>query len=127
MKRYILLLVLVAMMLSLAACAIKKEDDSNLPKYEVAENDELNCVEITIDDVTYRPFGACDEDLLDKKIGVREDSADSVIFTVKGYDPDQWICDMLISGMMDSPMLYKAVGVTDIPGELKQYDAGYGF
>jgi hypothetical protein len=92
-----------------------------LPAYQVADNKELGCVELSYDGVTYRPFGVLDKDFLDVRIGVRENGGDVFVYSIRGYDSSQWICDMADSGLMDSPMLLKAVGVTDIPDALKQY------
>ena len=126
-KKTVSFLLLVVLVFALSACGLRKVDTSDLPALEVAVNEELGRVEITYNGIVYRPFGACDKALIGDAIGLRSDTDTGIVYTVKGYDADEWIIDMLTTGLMDNPALWKAVGLTDIPEGLKQYDAEYGF
>jgi hypothetical protein len=95
------------------------------PEYKETENLELGCVELSYNGDTYRPYGVFDDDILKgKQIGIREGVHDSKIYEVIGYDSTEWIVEYL-EVTMGGNILFKAVGVTDIPAELestKQYD-----
>ncbi len=91
------------------------------PTIRVVDNEELGCIELIYNDVVYRPFGVLSNDKLKgTQIGIREDSLDSKIYEVKGYEITEWIVDYL-EVFMGGNMLFKAVGVNEIPKELEQY------
>ena len=127
MKKTVSFLLLVVLVFALSACGFRKVETSDLPALEVAVNEELGCLEITYNGTVYRPFGACDKTLIGEAVSLRSDTDTGIVYTVKDYDADEWIIDMLNTGLMDNPTLWKAVGLTDIPEGLKQYDAEYGF
>ena len=91
-------------------------------EYAVSENEELGCIELHYEGVIYRPYGVFyNNDFRGKQIGIRESDSESKICEVKGYDFKEWITEYSDVFMGGGNMLYKAVGVTDIPEELKQF------
>ena len=110
----------------LTACE-RKSEESVLP-FTVGDNNELGCVELSRDGVTYRPFGVIGgkSSMLGKKIGVRGDDSSSPIYEVKGFASNEWIIESEEGFMTVGDMLYKAVGVQEIPQELSKYK-GYDF
>jgi len=118
-KRMIAISLAVVFALTLAACS--PNDTIDYPKYSVVDNNELGCVELVYEGITYRPFGVFGHNKLrGAQIGVRDDSSDSKICEIKGYSSSEWIVDYL-DGLMGGNMIYKAVGVTEIPTELEPY------
>jgi hypothetical protein len=112
--------VVMIAVLSMAGCTptVKTE----YPEYTVTDNDELGCAELTYNGITYRPFGVIgDGNLRGEQIGIREDDPESKVCEVKGYDSDKWIIEYLDVFMGGDIMLFKAVGVTEIPADLEQY------
>ena len=121
MRSYFAILVIVIFAVSLFGCSSKDTIDVN--EYAVTENNELGCVELNIDGVTFRPYGVIpDSSLRGNQIGVRDDEPNSKIFEVNGYSSAEWIIDFLDVPMGGGDMLFKAVGVTDIPEDLEQYN-----
>ena len=91
-------------------------------EYEVSENKELGCIELIRDGIVFRPYGIITDDgFRGNQIGVRENDTKSIICEVKGYSSEEWITEYLDVFMGGGDMLYKAVGVTEIPEELKQF------
>lgn len=85
---------------------------------------------ISYDGVTYRPFGVFGEDglfafdkFIGNQIGIRvtgKDDHPTKIYDIKGYNPKEWIVeynDILMGGNM----IFKAVGVADIPKGFEKY------
>ena len=114
--------VLVFAVLCLSGCSQNPQD--KYATYEVSENEELGCIELHYEGIVYRPYGGFyNNDFRGKQIGIREDDSESKICEVKGYDSKEWITeysDMLMGG---GNMLFKAVGVTEIPAELEKSKA----
>ncbi len=85
------------------------------------DNNELGCIELTRDGITYRPYGIIGErSMRGAKIGFRSGDSTS-IFAVKEYSSDEWIMESDAGFMPGGDMLLKAVGVTEIPTELEKY------
>ena len=113
-------LIIVLFISGLTGC--KAEEQSSYPEYGVVDNSELGCVELYYDGVVYRPYGVFNnKDFRGKQIGVREDDPEIKICEVKGYESDEWILDYLDVFMSGGDMLFKAVGVVNIPPVLEQY------
>lgn len=120
MKKAILLALTIILAFGLACCS-QKAIEPALP-FMVSNNDELGCVELLRDGITYRPFGIADgKSLRNEKIGIHEGDSEVVIFSVKGYDSSEWILESDAGFMPASDMLFKAVTVKDIPSELERY------
>ena len=118
----LLLALLATLFFSLTGCA--SPIPIELPIYAVAENTEHNAIELSRDGITYRPFGVCtDTALRGKLIGTREDAPESRICEVKGFSAEAWLVEYLDVIMPGGDMLWKAVGITDIPSELAAYRA----
>ena len=103
----------------------KPNKNKEYPKYLISVNNDLNCVELTYNNITYRPFGVfTDNKLKGNQIGVRENSKNSKIYEITGYSTNEWIVEYL-EVLMGTNMILKAVNVNKIPPELekfKEYD-----
>jgi hypothetical protein len=128
----VVVFVLLAAILLLTACNrnVSGDDATNYPEYTVADNDDLGCVELNRNGVTYRPYGSFTTDsaidrFIGEQIGVWEGVPDRKIFGVNGYDSSERIVDRL-EVTMGGNMIWKAVGVSEIPSELIEYN-GYDY
>ena len=120
-KNYIALLAVIIIVVGLFGCG--SNDTLSVIEYAATENNDLGCIELTLNGVTFRPYGVVpDSSLRGEQIGVRDDEPESRIFEAKGYSTDEWIIDYLDVPMGGGDMLFKAVGITEIPEELKQYN-----
>ena len=126
MKRKLSLIVIVlvgfALVLCLSSC--KPTTQKEYPVIPVAVNSELGCVELIYDGIIYRPYGVIGSSKLrGEQIGIREDITDGkgIVCEVQNYEPSEWLIDYLDVFMGGGDTLYKAVGVTEIPTELEQY------
>ena len=125
LKSMVLLLVsIVSLSLGASGCMQQPQDEAIA--YEVSENAELGCVELHREGIVYRPFGVFyDTSFRGALLGIREGDAESKICEVKNYASTEWIAEYVDGFMGGGDMLYKAVGVTNIPEELEsfqQYD-----
>ena len=126
-------IVLLLSFLLVAGClsACQQQRHANLPlaqMYQARENHELGCTELLYGDIVYRPYGSLPSRLRGEEIGTREHIPEAIICTVQGYDPNEWIVEYLDVWMGGGDLLWKAVGVADIPQELAQYkDSAYNF
>ena len=125
MKKVVALLFLC---LALAGCMVNQNATIDYPVYQTADNRERGCMELVRDGIVYRPYGHTPKKLRDGQIGVREDVPEAIICAVKGYRPEEWIVEYLDVLMGGGDMLWKAVGVAEIPPELALYkDVAYNF
>ena len=114
------LLAVVIAALSLSGCALRVQGD--YAEYAVSENHELGCVELTRLDTVYRPYGIIPvAGFRGGQVGKRSDDPDAILCQVKDYPTTEWIVEHFDVFMGSGDMLFKAVGVTDIPGELGQF------
>ncbi len=103
-----------------AGCASVAQETN--PEFKVTENKELGVVELNHDGVVYRPYGVIpDKSLRGNQIGIRENDPQSKICEVKGYGSGEWLIEYLDVFMGGGDMLYKAVGITEVPNELERY------
>jgi hypothetical protein len=83
---------MIALVSNLTGCTPKNE--KTYPDYWETVNEELGCVELTYDGVTYRPFGVLTSTKLrGSQIGIRENDPDLKIHKVKGYSTSEWIIE----------------------------------
>ena len=116
---FLLLLLLFTILLHMSSC--KAEPQEEYISYSAVENEELGCAELHNEGIIYRPYGIFTSNKFKgKQIGVRDDAADLKIHEVKGYDSSEWIVEYL-DVLMGGNMIFKAVGVNEIPEELEQY------
>ena len=112
------------MVLSLSACNVHVEGE--YVEYATNENETLGCIELSRLDIVYRPYGVIpNNEFRGDQVGLRDDNPDSILCQVKGYSTSEWILEYTDVFMDGGDMLFKAVGVTDIPEELikfKEYD-----
>ncbi|MDR1002019.1 MAG: hypothetical protein LBL82_01940 [Oscillospiraceae bacterium] len=125
MKKFLCIAIaLMILTASLSSCD-GSSDSTVYPKFTSASNEELGCVELHYNGVTYRPFGSFSSSADNRKykgeqIGVREETEDSKIYAINGFSSEEWIVDYL-EVIMGGSMIFKAVGVTEIPPELEQF------
>ena len=99
-----------------------KPNNKEYPVYLISVNNDLNCVELTYNNITYRPFGVLlNNKLKGIQIGVRENSPNSKIYEINGYSSNEWIVEYL-EVIMGTNMIFKKVNVKNIPQELKTYE-----
>ena len=116
----LLLIIGIVLVVSLSGCGSNTRIE--YPTIPVSENKELGCVELVIDGITFRPFGTIGHSRLrGEQIGIREDTDNGIICEVKGYEATEWLIDYLDVFMGGGDTLYKAVGITEIPADLEQY------
>lgn len=123
LKTVLMFAITITTILNITGCTPNKQVE--YPAFSVVDNNELGCVELNHDGIIYRPFGVLDSKLRGTQIGVRENEPDSKICEVKGYDSAEWIVEYLDVIMGGGDMIFKAVGVTEIPKELevcREYD-----
>lgn len=114
--------VLACILIIFGTAGCRPASPAAYPEYAVAENKELNVVELNYGGVVFRPYGNIpDKSLRGDQIGIREGDPESKICEVKGYPSDGWIIEYLDVFMGGGDMLFKATGITDIPSELTQY------
>ena len=115
-------LVLAGGFIILCLCGCNQHLQGEYVEYAVSENEELGCVEFKRLDTVFRPYGVIpNSDFRGDQVGKRDDNPDAKICQVNDYPTTEWIIeydDVLMGG---GDMLYKAVGVTDIPDELEQF------
>jgi hypothetical protein len=122
---------LIVVQLTLAGCG-NSNGQTKYPEYLETANSELGCAELSYDGITYRPFGVFGggetltltfSEFIGNQIGIRRMESPPPlpkIYEIKGYNSKEWIVeydDILMGGNM----IFKAVGVTDIPPELEKY------
>ena len=118
-------IIIVSAILVSLFLSCKPNDNKEYPIYLISENNDLNCVELTYNNITYRPFGVLlNNKLKGTQIGVRENSPNSKIYEINGYSSNEWIVEYL-EVLMGTNMIFKEINVNSIPQELvtyKQYD-----
>ena len=115
-----ILLIMVVLTLGLAGC--KNNEQTKYPEYNAVENAELGCIELEYEGVIYRPYGSFyNNDFRGNQIGIREGDLENKICEVIGYSSDEWITEYTDMFMGGGDMLFKAVGVIEIPAELERY------
>lgn len=120
-KRTIIVIFAMLTTITFVMTACKEEPQKAALPFIAADNDELGCVELSRDGIIYRPYGVVgDKSMRGDKIGVRGGDSSS-IFEVKGYDSSEWVLESDSGFMSAGDMLYKAVGIQEIPAKLKKY------
>ena len=122
-SKSLLLFVCMGLVLLLCLVGCGLDNHTEYPEIAVSTNNELGCVELIHDGTTYRPYGVVGSffSLRGEQIGIRKDEPNSKICEVKGYQSSEWLIDYLDVFMGGGDMLFKAVGVTEIPVKLEQY------
>jgi hypothetical protein len=121
-KIFLIVLTIVTLVCFFDLVGCSPVSPATFPEFTVAENNELNVIELSYDGVVYRPYGVVpDKSLRGKQIGIREDDPQSKICEVKGYSSNEWVIEYLDVFMGGGDMLLKAVVITEVPAELEQY------
>jgi hypothetical protein len=121
MKIRFLLVTVIGIFMAVCLVGCKSSENIVCNEYKISENSELGCLALSYNGVTFRSYGISDRDIRGEQKGIREDDPDTKIYDVEGYSSDEWVIDCLDVFMSDGDMLWKAVGVTEIPAELEQY------
>ena len=66
----------------------------------------------------YVPFCAVNNSDRGEQIGIVDNDENNQIYKYKGYSEDEWLISFYHSGLMDSSMLMKEIGVSNIPKDL---------
>lgn len=121
-KLFLSVLAIVTLFCVCGLSGCKSAAPATYPEFTVTENKDLNVVELNYDGIVYRPYGVVpDNSLRGTQIGIRKDDPQSRICKVNGYSSDEWIIEYLDVFMGGGDMLYKSVGITEVPAELEQY------
>ena len=112
-------LLIIIVFLCFISC---KANNKKYPEYSVKVNTELGCIELFYEGITYRPYGIFTSfnKLVAKQIGINDNSPNSKIYELKGYDSREWIVEYL-DVLMGTNRLLKSIDVIEIPKELEKY------
>ena len=112
-------LLIIIVFLCFISC---KANNKKYPEYSVKVNTELGCIELFYEGITYRPYGIFTSfnKLNAKQIGINDNSPNSQIYELKGYDSREWIVEYL-DVLMGTNRLLKSIDVIEIPKELEKY------
>lgn len=115
MKKKIPFVILLILIVSLCACA--KQEKQNLANMTTSIGNGYTA--ISWENRTYVPYCVVEKNRCGKQIGIVNGDKEDKVFEYKGYSTDEWITNMYVSGLMDNPMLYREIGVTNIPAGLE--------
>ena len=108
---------------TICLCGCNRQPQEEYTEFEVSENMELGCIELTAMDTVYRPYGVItNNSFKGGQVGTRNDNPDVKICQVREYSTAEWIVEYSEVFMDGGLMLYKAVGVVDIPEELSKFN-----
>ena len=110
MKTKIVLIISVFMILLLSSCSRQEQDLEDM-----ASGKGDGYVTIVWGDKTYVPYCAISMSDRGKQIGIVDGDEDHRVYEYEGYTPDEWVIDIVVSGLMDSAMLMREINVTNIP------------
>ena len=100
----------------MCACAQQVLED-DLENMTSVSGDEY--LAIAWNENTYVPYCAISKNECGKQIGIVDGDEDNRVYEYNGYSTDEWIIHMYVSGLMDSPMLFREINVADIPEGLQ--------
>ena len=119
MKKYLLNILILAIIILSACGADKKPDD--LQAYTSGTNDDY--AYITIDDKVFVPFVAVDNTDRGDWIGIVDGDDNNRIYEYKDYSSNEWIISFYNSGEMDGSMLMREQSVDEYLDNLtSEYD-----
>jgi hypothetical protein len=105
-KKILSMLVIVGFIISLNGCSQQNLED-------MTSGNGGGYATIVWGDRTYVPYGALSAyGERGNQIGIVDGEKDNKVYECKGYPVEQWIVNVLPH---DAAMLYKEIGVTDIP------------
>lgn len=115
MKRLLLFGIIVCLTFSFCACIAPQSHD--LANMTYKETDEY--VAILWEGRTYVAYCPISKSKMGTQIGIVDGDKQDRVYEYVGCSTDEWIISMYISGLMDNPLLYKEIGVQDIPDEIQ--------
>lgn len=115
-KKILSLILAVGLAFSLCACP-KKSAETDLADMRSGTGDGYKT--IIWGDKTYVPYSVIARSDLGKQIGIVDGEERYRVYEYKGHSTDEWIIEMLVSGLMDNPMLLRELNTTDIPEGLQ--------
>ena len=116
MKKILLLIIAVGLTLFLSACS-DKNADADLADMASGTGDGYRT--IIWGDKTYVPYSVVPRSDCGKQIGIVDGEERYRVYEYKGHSTDEWIIEMLVTGLMDNPMLLREINTTDIPEGLQ--------
>ena len=114
--KYKIVLLIIAVSLAISLCACSKEN-ADLVDMTFGTGDGY--VTIIWGDKTYVPYGVISRSDCGKQIGIVDGEERYRVYEYKGYSTDEWIIEMLVSGLMDNPVLWRELNTTNIPEGLQ--------
>jgi hypothetical protein len=111
MKKVVSMFLAVIMIVSVCACSRQELAD-------MTTEDNGSYVTIVWDGKTYVPYAAISKRDCGKQIGIISGDENDKVYAYKNYSTEMWIAEMYNSGLMDEPMLFREINVTDIPDGL---------
>ena len=116
MKKILFLIITMGLTLFLSACS-NKNTDADLADMTSGTGDGYRT--IIWGDKTYVPYSVIPRRDCGKQIGIVDGEEKYRVYEYKEHPADEWIIEMLVTGLMDNPMLYREINTTDIPEGLQ--------
>jgi hypothetical protein len=117
-KKIVSIFLAVIIMLSLCACS--KQETADTEKLEnMTTEDNGSYVSIIWDGRTYVPYSAISKGDCGEQIGIINGDENDKVYAYENCSTEMWIAEMYVSGLMDAPMLFREINVTEIPEGLQ--------
>lgn len=95
----------------LCGCAQKGSDE--LLEFQSIKHD--NAIYIVYGEIEYQYYGLPDQADMGDQLGILDGNENDGIYSFRDFPTEDFIVEYLYSGLMDSPVLYRAVGCTTEP------------
>lgn len=110
-------LIIVVTLFSLIILNIYTKKQDNLLEH-MSSIETKDYVAVAWKNKMYVPFCAINNSDRGEQIGIVDNDENNQIYKYKGYSEDEWLISFYHSGLMDSSMLMKEIGVSNIPKDL---------
>ena len=117
-KVYKITLCLLLLAALLYGCGQKGTDE--LLEFQSAKHD--NAVYIVCDEIEYQYYGLPDQADMGEQLGILDGDENHGIYSFRNLPTEDFIVEYLHSGLMDSPVLYRAINCTTEPGEVYVFE-----
>ncbi len=112
MKRILCILLTAVIMISLCSCSKQELEDMSTKIHD-------DHTDIVWGHKTYVPYCPISTTDCGEQIGIVDGNKDDRVYAYKGHPADEWIVNVYHSHLMDGAMLYREIGVIDIPDGLQ--------
>ena len=102
----------------LYGCGQKGTDE--LLEFESIEHD--NAIYIVYGEIEYQYYGLPDQADMGEQLGILDENENHRIYSFRDFPTEDFIVEYLHSGLMDSPILYRAVNCTTEPEEVYVFE-----